>query len=91
MWTCCESNTRSLCIRAAGAPGAAHTAAMAPRSWRDRLQLGVAVFIGIAVALLIGPTYLRPLPMWSKLLLIVVGCAFIATVAIYSRRRARRV
>jgi type III secretory pathway component EscS len=64
---------------------------MALRSWRDTLQLGVAVFIGIAVALLIGPTYLRPLPMWVKLLLIVVGCAFIATVAIYSRRRARRV
>ena len=38
----------------------------------------------------VGPTYLRPLPMWAKLLLIVAGCCFIATVAIYGRRRARR-
>jgi hypothetical protein len=51
----------------------------------------LAIFIGVAVALLAGPAYLRPLPMWVKLLLIVAGCCFIATVAIYSRRRARRV
>jgi H+/gluconate symporter-like permease len=38
----------------------------------------------------IGPTYLNPLPMWLKLVLIVAGSCVIAGVAIYSRRRARR-
>lgn len=59
------------------------------RSWRERLWFGLAVFIAIFVVGLIGPAYLRPLPLWAKLVVVVAGCAFIATVAIYSRRRAR--
>ncbi|MFI5284577.1 MAG: hypothetical protein ACHQ0J_15845 [Candidatus Dormibacterales bacterium] len=43
-----------------------------------------------AFTLAIGPTYLAPLPMWAKLLLVFVGCCLIATIAIYSRRRSRR-
>jgi peptidoglycan/LPS O-acetylase OafA/YrhL len=62
---------------------------MALRSWRDRLWLGLAVFIGVSVVMLIGPAYLRPLPMWAKLVILVAGCGFIAAVAVYSRRRAR--
>jgi uncharacterized membrane protein len=63
---------------------------MALRTWRERLWFGLAVAIGPSVALLIGPAFLRPLPIWAKLVILVVGCGFIATVAIYSRRRARR-
>jgi len=60
------------------------------RTWRGRRWLGLAIFVSVAFVMLIGPTYLRPLPMWAKLVLIVAGCCFIATVAIYGRRRARR-
>jgi hypothetical protein len=59
-------------------------------TWRERLGFGLAIFIGVSVAMLVGPTYLRPLPIWAKLVLVVAGCGFIATVAVYSRRRARR-
>lgn len=52
--------------------------------------MGLAVFIGVSVVMLIGPAYLRPLPMWAKLVIVVAGCGFIAAVAVYSRRRARR-
>jgi hypothetical protein len=62
---------------------------MALRSWAA-LWLSLAIFIGVSVAMLIGPAYLRPLPMWAKLVIVVAGCGFIATVAVYSRRRARR-
>jgi hypothetical protein len=64
---------------------------MALRTWRERLWFGLAVSIGVSVAMLIGPAYLRPLPMWAKLVIVVAGCLFIASVAVYSRRRARRV
>ena len=53
----------------------------------------LAMFMAIFAAGLliqIGPTYLNPLPMWVKLVLIAAGCCLIAGVAIYSRRRARR-
>ena len=63
---------------------------MALRTWRERLWFGLAVFIGVSVATLIGPAYLRPLPMWAKVVIVVAGCLFIASVAVYSRRRARR-
>jgi hypothetical protein len=68
----------------------AHTRPMDLRTWRGRLWFGFSVFIGVSVAMLIGPAYLRPLPMWAQLLIAIAGCAFIATVAVYSRRRARR-
>jgi hypothetical protein len=63
---------------------------MALRTWRERLWFGLAVFIGVSVAMLIGPAYLRPLPMWAKLVIVVAGCLFIASVAVYTRRRASR-
>jgi hypothetical protein len=60
-------------------------------TWRQRVWFGLAVFIGVSVAMLVGPPYLRPLPMWAKLVIVVAGCLFIASVAVYTRRRARRV
>jgi hypothetical protein len=62
---------------------------MASRSWRDRLPLAVAVPIAVVVTLWVGPAYLQPLPIWMKLVLAAAGCCVIATIAIYSRRRAR--
>jgi hypothetical protein len=60
----------------------------------SRRTAAVLVFINVLWASIltraIGPTYLDPLPMWEKLLLIVAGCCLIATIAIYSRRRRRR-
>jgi hypothetical protein len=54
----------------------------------------VLVFVNVLWASVltraIGPTYLDPLPMWEKLLLIVAGCCLIATIAINGRRRRRR-
>ncbi len=61
---------------------------MAKRSTRD--GFGLAVFLGTLVALVVGPTYLKPLPVWMKLVLAVAGCCVIAAIAVYSRRRARR-
>jgi hypothetical protein len=49
----------------------------------------LAIFIAVLVALVIGPTYLQPLPIWLKLVIAVAGLCVIATIAIYSRRRAR--
>jgi hypothetical protein len=60
------------------------------RTWRGRLWLGLSIFVSVAFVMLIGPTYLRPLPMWAKLVFIVAGSGFIAAVGIYGRRRARR-
>jgi hypothetical protein len=63
---------------------------MAPRSWLDKLWLGIAVFVGIAFAMVIGPAYLRPLPLWEKALITIVGVLSVSTLAIYSRRRSHR-
>jgi hypothetical protein len=66
-----------------------HTELMASWSWRDRLWFGLAIFIGVSVALLIGPIYLDPLPLWLKVVIAIAGTLIIATAGIYSRRRAR--
>jgi LPXTG-motif cell wall-anchored protein len=53
----------------------------------------VALVIGVWTAVLtlyVGPTYLRPLPLWGQVALAVAGGLIIATIAIYSRRRRRR-
>jgi hypothetical protein len=63
---------------------------MVSRSWFDRLWLGLAVFVGIAFAMVIGPAYLRPLPLWEKALITVVGVLSVSTLAIYNWRRSRR-
>jgi len=68
-----------------------HTPPMAFRSWRDRVWLGLAIFIGVAVALMIGPAYIDPLPVWLKALIAVACGLTIASLVVYSRRRARRV
>jgi 4-amino-4-deoxy-L-arabinose transferase-like glycosyltransferase len=69
----------------------AHTGVVDLRTWRGRLWFGLTVsFSASLVVFVIGPTYLRPLPMWAQLAIVVAGCGFIATVALYSRRRARR-
>jgi hypothetical protein len=63
---------------------------MALRSWRDRLWFGLAIFLGVSVASLIGPAYIDPLPSWLKVLLAVAGGLTIGALAVYARRRARR-
>jgi hypothetical protein len=54
----------------------------------------VLLFVNVACAsvltTVVGPTYLQPLPMWAKLLLIVAGTVFIGTIATYGRIHARR-
>jgi hypothetical protein len=69
----------------------AHTGVVDMRTRRGRLWFGLTLaFSTSLVVFVIGPTYLRPLPMWAQLLVLVAGCGFIASVAVYSRRRARR-
>jgi len=64
---------------------------MAKWSMRERLVIVVAAPIGSAlVALWVGPAYLKPLPTWLQVVIALACLCFIATVAIYSRRRARR-
>jgi hypothetical protein len=58
-------------------------------SRRDSLWFILAVPIGVAVALFVGPTYLESLPIWLKLVMAGAGCCVIAAIAVYSRRRAR--
>jgi hypothetical protein len=54
------------------------------------LVFGIVVPLSTAIiALVVGPRYLQPLPMWSKLAVVAAGCCFIAAVAIYGRRRRR--
>ncbi|HUY74755.1 MAG TPA: hypothetical protein VMW11_09615 [Candidatus Dormibacteraeota bacterium] len=50
--------------------------------------------IGVAIAVLtqvVGPRYIDPLPVWSKGAIALVCFAFIGAVAVYGRRRSRRV
>jgi hypothetical protein len=57
---------------------------------RDRLWFGIAILVGPAVVLVIGPAYLQPLPNAAKVVVVIVGALLVAALAIYSRRRARR-
>lgn len=59
-------------------------------SRRDRLWFGIALMVGPAVVLVIGPAYLRPLPIGLKVVLAVVLGCLLAGLVLYSRRRARR-
>ena len=61
-------------------------------SRRDTVLLfGLVVPVSAAImTLIVGPRYLNPLPMWLKLVMAAIGCCFIATVAIYGRRRTHR-
>jgi LPXTG-motif cell wall-anchored protein len=53
------------------------------------VALVLAVWAGV-LTLYVGPTYLRPLPLWEQLALAVAGLVIIATLAMYGRRRRRR-
>ncbi|HVS50604.1 MAG TPA: hypothetical protein VHJ99_17110 [Candidatus Dormibacteraeota bacterium] len=61
------------------------------RTWstRDKVVFVFAVILGFAAVRLLGDIYLRPLPIWSKLVIAAAGVCVIAAIAIYSRRRAR--
>jgi len=54
------------------------------------LSLGTA-FIASIITFIVGPAYLEPLPVWLKLLVAAAACLVVAAVAIYGRRRSRRV
>jgi len=61
-------------------------------SRRDTLLLfGLALPLSVSlVTFVVGPTYLRPLPTWLKLVIAgACGCV-IAALAVYSRRRTPR-
>ncbi|MGH7760125.1 MAG: hypothetical protein ACREOY_01740 [Candidatus Dormibacteraceae bacterium] len=49
----------------------------------------IAIWTGVLTAY-VGPTYIRPLPMWGQAVLAAAGCLIVATIAIYARRRRRR-
>jgi hypothetical protein len=53
------------------------------------VALVIAIWNGV-LAIYVGPTFIRPLPMWGQIGLAVVGGLIIATLAIYGRRRSRR-
>lgn len=53
----------------------------------SRWPIGVGVFLGIVIAMFVGPRYLSPLPFWLQLALILVGCCLIAAIALYVRRK----
>lgn len=64
---------------------------MRSMSRRDSALVGsvLAVWVSV-VTVYVGPSYIRPLPTWAKVVMAVACCLFIATVAVYGRRRARR-
>jgi hypothetical protein len=45
--------------------------------------------LAVVMALIIGPKYLKPLPIWVQLVIAGAGCCVIAAIAVYSWRRAR--
>jgi heme A synthase len=49
----------------------------------------IAIWTGV-LTLYVGPTYIRPLPLWAQVVVAAAGCLIIATIAIYARRRRRR-
>ena len=60
-------------------------------SRRNAALVGAVLAVWVSVlTIYVGPTYIRPLPMWAKIVMAAGCCLFIATVAISSRRRARR-
>jgi ABC-type multidrug transport system permease subunit len=60
-------------------------------SRRDSVLVALALAIWCSIlTVYVGPTYIRPLPMWGQVVLAVALCVIIGTLAIYSRRRRRR-
>lgn len=60
-------------------------------SRRDTVLVALVVPVSAAVLNLVGPRYLQPLPMWTKLIVLTACACLIGTIAIYGRSRARRV
>ncbi|MFI5260148.1 MAG: hypothetical protein ACHQ01_11180 [Candidatus Limnocylindrales bacterium] len=60
-------------------------------SRRDAAIVGATVGVTTGVLTQVGPHYIDPLPLWSKLVIAVACCALVGAVAVYGRRRARRV
>jgi hypothetical protein len=61
-------------------------------SRRDAAIAGATVAVtAVVMTQILGPRYVDPLPLWAKLALIVVCAGFIGVMAVYSRRRARRI
>jgi hypothetical protein len=59
-------------------------------SRRNAALVGAVLGVwGSLLSVYVGPTYIRPLPMWAKVVMAAGCCLFIATVAVYGRRRAR--
>ncbi|HEY4914786.1 MAG TPA: hypothetical protein VIJ91_12810 [Candidatus Dormibacteraeota bacterium] len=63
---------------------------MASMSRRNAALVGAVVAVWASVlSVYVGPTYIRPLPMWAKVVMAAGCCLFIATMTVYGRRRAR--
>lgn len=71
-------------------PSGVHTDAT-HMSRRDSVLVAfvIAIWAGV-LTMYVGPTFINPLPIWKQVVLAVVACVIIATLAIYSRRRSRR-
>jgi hypothetical protein len=63
---------------------------MASWSTGQKVLFAFAIALIPGVVKLLGDQYLAPLPMWLQLVIAAAGICSIATIAIYSRRRARR-
>ena len=64
---------------------------MTKSSRRDKFWIALAAPIGgVVIAFWVGPVYLAPLATWLQLVIAAACVCFIATIAIVSRRRARR-
>jgi hypothetical protein len=57
---------------------------------RDKVLLAIAVAFIPATVILFGNQYLRPAPLWLKVVIVPVGVSLIASLAVYSRRRRVR-
>jgi hypothetical protein len=57
---------------------------------RQKVLFAVAFAFGLIVVRLLGDQFVRPLPIWLKLVIAAACVCVIAALALYSRRRARR-
>ena len=61
-------------------------------SKRNSVLVAVVIAIwSVVLATYFGPTFINPLPLWEQVTLAAAACLIVAAIAIYSRRRSRRV